>query len=684
MKIKRTSWLTATLGLLVLVLAACSTPAATTGTLEVTVNAPTGVTGFTPNVQVTGPTAIANITTLGKTTKSNLAVGAYTITPNNVTAGGKTYSGSITVGGPSPVAVTAGGTKAVTVAYTEVLPTQATLKVTINNASGSNANVGVTGQASPLTATTTLTVAPGTYTVTANSITGSGANSGIAYGGTVTGSPVTLAAGDSKEVTVNYAATNSKITVTVSGVAATAKVFVTVDNGTPETKSRTGNGDVVFTGKAFGSYAVSATGGIVGTTVDTFYIQSAAIPNVTTSAGSPAGTGTAAMVARGGSGNFGSGRMFLIGNGQLPNDPSPADDSNGIFSVADGSIVANTLNQLYDATPVTTQYLKVAFDTSGNFYYAIQSAGTSKIVRITEANLRAGNVLETDAGNKVISATALNTGSSGGLEVKDMAFDPSGNLWVVNDTGGTLVCFSSTALSGSGAITTADRAMTMPTAAPVPAPKAITFDKDGNLWFSANVTENDPSLVKARLLKISATNAGCPGAPAAAPVDVNLDISNSPSEKAGAAGDPITTPAALLYDEARNSIWVGDAGEFGATLVQEGVTEIPLANNTASGFGVFGVRVRLNVGEFQQIYGLAFDSNGKLWVATNNNVTTAGNAGKAYRISKPAAAATPSADGPTEATVAPEAVVTGAVKVGFTGIAFNTTPANVNQQLRAP
>ncbi|MCX7601585.1 MAG: hypothetical protein N2Z75_06570, partial [Meiothermus sp.] len=89
MRMKRTLWFL-TAGALSLMLTACPGPGATKGVLEITVNAPSGVT---PNVKVTGPGTDSTINTTGPTTLNDKEPGNYTIAVNKVIAAGIGYTG---------------------------------------------------------------------------------------------------------------------------------------------------------------------------------------------------------------------------------------------------------------------------------------------------------------------------------------------------------------------------------------------------------------------------------------------------------------------------------------------------------------------------------------------------------------------------------------------------------------
>jgi hypothetical protein len=174
------------------------TYAPTTGSLEVTISSPNGVT---PNVNITGPGFPDPETITEDHTFPDIQPGTYTITPQNVEANHETYSAP-----SSQVEVEVGKTKQGSVTYT-----QATGDLPVNITGlpdDTDANVTVTGpdgyshKVKARTGQTLTNLAPGDYTVTASDVP-SGTTT---YGGTVNGSPATVPKGGAADpVTVAYA-----------------------------------------------------------------------------------------------------------------------------------------------------------------------------------------------------------------------------------------------------------------------------------------------------------------------------------------------------------------------------------------------------------------------------------------------------------------------------------------------
>jgi len=116
------------LALFGLLLTAC--PSAGTqarGQLEITVNIPTG-SGISPDVSVTGPGGLnQTISQPGVRLFDQAALGDYTITAQDVIAGGTTYNGRVSVGSTpgtgntATATVTANTKTTVTVDYTQAL-----------------------------------------------------------------------------------------------------------------------------------------------------------------------------------------------------------------------------------------------------------------------------------------------------------------------------------------------------------------------------------------------------------------------------------------------------------------------------------------------------------------------------------------------------------------------------------
>lgn len=756
MQLKRTLWFL-TAGALSLMLTACPGPGATKGVLEITVNAPSGVT---PNVQVTGPATNSPINSTGLTTLSDKEPGDYNIAVNKVLAAGIGYTGS-----GATVKVEAGKRTSYTVTYAASsgkvrvtlagLPDGLDAEVNLKKDDGSNLNsapinaetvledvapgtytieapnrtqgsstyasaqngatvtvvegeeavvdvaytlnpgsatINVAGldpaalPTSPVTVTLTqgsttinrtfqangavnfANLAPGAYTITANAITGNGSQD---YAFALSKTTLNIASGSTDTATLTY----SKPTVTVNltgmpAAPATANSVIALTGGPASVPNTTITGtarSATITVPRFGSYTVNATSIVAGTTVDSYFFNTAAVTG-SPSAATPAATApNLAMTGRGQ-----TGRMFISGNGTFA--PSGL---NAIYSLADASIATGaTLTNFLPASGTSSDegYFKTLFDRDGNAYVIYQNFSGStdaRILRITEANLRAGNLTAGAAGNKEIQSTAIGVagGQDGDSEVEpsDIAFDNNGNMWIANDNGSAIVCISSAQLNAAGStITSYNQAILAPAsftgnlARTYRFVRALAFDRQGNLWFTSDDTVASNPNQRARLSRINATNLTCSGGLQRIAPDVLLDISN-----VGGAGGPIIKPAGLALAPDGNSLWVADYGGSSAkyrcvtpttgdtrpacpgnpglvisattfvdanedleSVIQINIAGISTGTTLRNAFtepGLLLDRITIPSGAgtdrgLQQPFHIAFDKQNRLWLATNNNV----------------------------------------------------------------
>ncbi len=609
-----------------------------------------------------------------ETVLEDIAPGTYTIEAPNRTQGSSTYASAQN---GATVTVVEGEEAVVNVVYT-LNPGSATINVagldpaalptspvTVTLTQGST-SINRTFQANGPVNFANLP--PGAYTITANAITDNGPQD---YAFTLSKTTLNIASGSTDTATLTYS--KPTVTVNLTGLpdapaTANSVIALTGPASVPNTTVTGTARSATITVPRFGSYTVNATSIVAGTTVDSYFFNTAAVTG-SPSAATPAATApNLAMTGRGQ-----TGRMLISGNGTfLP------DGLNAIYSVADASIATGaTLTNFLPATGTssTEGYFKTVFDRDGNAYVIYQrfAGGTdARILRITEANLRAGNLTAGAAGNKEIVGTAIGVPNAQGgneeVEPSDIAFDNNGNMWIANDHGSAIVCISSAQLSAAGStISSFSQAMIVPTtftgnlARTYTFVRALAFDRQGNLWFTSDDTvASDPDR-RARLSRINASNLTCSGGVQRIAPDVLLDISN-----VGGAGGPIIKPAGLALSPDGNSLWVADYGGSSARYKcitpttppttsdpdcdagqvkedlpvivdanadQESVIQINIAGistgatlrNAFTESGRLLDRITIPAGAgtdrgLQQPFHIAFDKQNRLWLATNNNV----------------------------------------------------------------
>lgn len=166
-----------------------------------------------------------------------------------------------------------------------------------------------------------------------------------------------------------------------------------------------------------------------------------------------------------------------------------------------------------------------------------------------------------------------------------VAFDASGNLWVTQFNGNTLLEYTVNQLSDSGALTPAV------TIGALSNPAGMAFDATGNLWI-ANVSIGT-------VVEFTANQLGSSGSP-------------TPAVTLSAAADTsLETPVALAFD-AHGNLWVANA-------VRNTVVEFASAQLAATGSPTPAVTLRDTASSISGPLALAFDASGKLWVANGNS-----------------------------------------------------------------
>jgi hypothetical protein len=205
-------------------------------------------------------------------------------------------------------------------------------------------------------------------------------------------------------------------------------------------------------------------------------------------------------------------------------------------------------------------------------------------------------VSQLHASSSVAPALALTFPMTTGrnIDANDVAFDPQGNMWVVNDNSNTVVEYIASQLGANGAPTAAVT-IHLPDSSYT---DGFAFDANGNLW----VALQDPSIVE----EFTADQIKASGTPTPA---VTITVKAGPQGQLG-------YPLAIAFD-AQGSLWVVNGTGF--------VVKYTASQITSSGTPVPAVTLRPQV---MSAYYAAFDKAGNLWLAdaayaiVNGNQTT--------------------------------------------------------------
>jgi len=575
-----------TLALVLVVLTACGStttaPKPALGSLQIGVSGlPVGINA---SITLTGPGNFSQTLTAAQTL-SGLEPGSYTVVAGNVTASSATFAATVS---GSPVTVRAGATGTANVVYaaqtqptpptppTSPTPTTGSLQVNVSGLpSGVNASLSVTGPngfSQTLSASKTLTgLALGSYAVTAASVT----SSGITYLASVSGSPATVSAGVTAKASVAYAAQVGSLQINVAGLPLGTKVSLTVirPGGMTDVLSPV-VGSVSDGDLPVGTYAVSAaTVRLVAPVVDLVF-DSVGVSAAQVKAGMTT-TVTVNYVPRPGTTalwlptftgqllGYGASKLGFGGNSQaLPSVTlsTPAGGSNAAMAFdaqshlwtlnsATNTLLEFTPQQLASSatpTPVKTigssagslsRPAALAFDSSGNLWVA--NLGNDTIVVFTAYQLAQ---VDNPIPGLVISANT--SGFSPTLNgVSSLAFDKSGNLWVLNAASPeTIVRFTPDQLMRSG--TPIPAVILYPG---LSAGSSLAFDSSGNLWVSDYGSSTLVMYTAAQLL---------PSGNASSPM---------PTVRLSSHNGSLSNPAGLAFDSS-GDLWVANLGNN--TLVE--------------------------------------------------------------------------------------------------------------------
>ncbi len=255
----------------------------------------------------------------------------------------------------------------------------------------------------------------------------------------------------------------------------------------------------------------------------------------------------------------------------------------------------------------------LAFDPTGNLW--ISDQGNNRVLEYLSSNLITGDGAANVLGQPdLVTNNGCATTPTGLCEPDGLAFDPTGNLWI-SDYGRVLEYLSSNLITGDGAANVLGQPnMFSSGCATSPiglcGPKGIAFDPTGNLWISDESNQRVLEYLSSNLI----TGDG------AANVLGQPDFTSS-SPNQGGASSPTTLyyPVGLAFDSSGN-LWISDnnnnrvleylssnliTGDGAANVL--GQPDFISNGCTLTPTGLCGPQ------------GIAFDPTGNLWISDTNN-----------------------------------------------------------------
>lgn len=227
-------------------------------------------------------------------------------------------------------------------------------------------------------------------------------------------------------------------------------------------------------------------------------------------------------------------------------------------------------------------------------------------------------------------ATAITTPSADLFDLNGIAFDVDGTMWVTSEDDSTLVAFAPASLTRSGSAAAA--IVISSNNGSLSAPRGLAFDKQHRLWVAnfanGTIVRYDPAQLRSSGSPVPAVTISGLGTPNALAFDAagslwmsdgrrnkiasfgedQLDASGflAPRVVLSAKAASLAIPLGIAFD-ADGNLWVGNVGN--QTVVAFSPTQL-----AAGGTIDPNVVLSSNAGSLSIPAGLAFDSDGSLWV----------------------------------------------------------------------
>jgi sugar lactone lactonase YvrE len=304
---------------------------------------------------------------------------------------------------------------------------------------------------------------------------------------------------------------------------------------------------------------------------------------------------------------------------------NPPSGSSPLLGFA-ASLLGSTATQSPSVSAGTVNLRDLTFDPDGNLWGIGSTTADPTLVRYPASILGTSGNKTRDRSIDVSGITCIPGASR-------LAFDSSGNLWVSVPCANKVVRVSAAQLGASGTVTPAVEITGLS------APEGLAFDASGNLWVANKGAK--------RVVKFSA---GRLGASTSGP-DLIIESKTPP---------PVNTTlhADLLAFDASGNLWVG-------AFADNVIYRLTPSDQSGSGSETLTPSPQVSIPVGALLEGMAFDEGGGLWISYS--------AGKFARLS-PAQLATSSTSG---SPTTPERIITSASIGSAGGLALYPAPAGL-------
>jgi len=296
-------------------------------------------------------------------------------------------------------------------------------------------------------------------------------------------------------------------------------------------------------------------------------------------------------------------------------------------------LLGSTATQSPSVSAGTVNLRDLTFDPDGNLWGIGGTTADPTLVRYPANDLGSSGSKTRDRGINVSGINCLPGASR-------LAFDVSGNLWLSVPCANKVVRVSAAQLGASGTLTPAVEITGLN------APEGLAFDASGNLWIA---NEGAKRVVKFNATRLSASTSG---------PDLTIE-SKTPGPVVG------TLDANLLAFDASGNLWVV---AFGANVIYR----LTPTDQSGSGSKTLTPAIQVSIPVGAVLEGLAFDEGGGLWISYS--------AGKFARLSSAQLTASSTSGSPTT----PERIITSTSIGSAGGLALYPAPAGLPLYHRLP